>query len=309
MSDTITEPPSYSEIIGQRDAIERLKAFSDFHLKNGSVPGHVLVTGEQGMGRTTLARVFSNELGVHYQPVNSSNLDIIGDFTAIITNLQAGQVLLLRELNRLKRNLMALLIEVLRTQKLEIHIGVGARARTHVFEVQPFTLLGPATRKSECSADLLNCFSLVLELQPYSNIALAQIAERIAAKGNLEIDSESARLIAINSEGRPHQLELLVQRVAKAVRKQRITAQDTAEALSAFGMSIREWTAADSEASTFDLSGADFERLISALLAGMEFRARVTKASGDGGIDIMAVLDKPIIGGKYLFQCKMLAPI
>jgi len=308
MSDTITEPPSYSEIIGQRDAIERLKAFSDFHLKNGSVPGHVLVTGEQGMGRTTLARVFSNELGVHYQPVNSSNLDIIGDFTAIITNLQAGQVLLLRELNRLKRNLMALLIEVLRTQKLEIHIGVGARARTHVFEVQPFTLLGPATRKSECSADLLNCFSLVLELRPYSNIALAQIAERIAAKGNLEIDSESARLIAINSEGRPHQLELLVQRVAKAVRKQRITAQDTAEALSAFGMSIREWTAADSEASTFDLSGADFERLISALLAGMEFRAQVTKASGDGGIDIMAVLDKPIIGGKYLFQCKRYAP-
>jgi Holliday junction resolvasome RuvABC ATP-dependent DNA helicase subunit len=308
MSDTITEPPSYSEIIGQRDAVERLKAFSDFHLKNGSVPGHAIITGEQGMGRTTLARVFSNELGVHYQPVDSSNLALKGDLTAIITNLQAGQVLLLREIDRLKRNLMALLIEVLRTQKLEIHIGVGASARTHVLEVRPFTLIATATRRSECSADLLNCFSLVLELRPYSNVALAQIAERIAAKGNLEIDSESARLIAINSEGRPHQLERLVERVAKAVRKQRITAQDTAEALSAFGMSTRAWTAADREAGTFDLSGADFERLISSLLARMEFRAQMTKASGDGGIDIVAVLDKPIIGGKYLFQCKRYAP-
>ena len=300
----MTEPSSYSEVIGQSDAIERLKAFSDFHLKNGSTPGHVLVTGEEGMGKTTLARVLSHELGAFCQPVDSSNLAIKGDLTAIITNLQAGQVLLLSEINRLKRDLMGLLIQGLRTQKLEIRIG----ARTHVIDVAPFTLIGTATRKSECSADLLNRFSLVLELRPYSNAALVQIAERIAAKASLEIDSESARLIAINSEGRPHQLELLIERLAKAIRKQRITAPDTAEALSAFGMSVRQRTTADGEVGTAELSGVEFEELISTLLGRMEFRAEMTKTSGDGGIDIVAILDKPIVGGKYLFQCKRYRP-
>jgi Holliday junction resolvasome RuvABC ATP-dependent DNA helicase subunit len=307
MSDTITEPSFYSEVIGQSDAIDRLKAFSDFHLKNSSVPGHVLLIGEQGMGRTTLARVFSNELGVFYQPVNASDLDMLGDFSAIITNLQVDQVLLLRETNRVKRNIMELLIGVLRRQTLEIRIGQGASARTHFIDVKPFTLIGTTTRRSECSAELLNCFSLVLELRPYSNVALVEIAERIAAKAGLEIDSESAQLIAVNSEGRPHQLELLIDRLAKAIRKQRITAKDTAEALSAFGMSVRQGTTADEEVGTA-LSGVEFEDLISTLLGRMEFRTQMTKASGDGGIDIVAILDKPIIGGKYLFQCKRYAP-
>jgi restriction endonuclease Mrr len=115
-------------------------------------------------------------------------------------------------------------------------------------------------------------------------------------------------VIAVNSEGRPQQLELLMERVVKAVRKQQITALDTANALSAFGMSTRALTAADNEANNLDLSGVDFDRLISALLARMEFRTQMTKASGEGGIDIVAVLDKPIIGGKYLFQCKRYAP-
>jgi Holliday junction resolvasome RuvABC ATP-dependent DNA helicase subunit len=308
MSETMTEPSSYSEVIGQSEAIERLKAFSDFHLKNSSVPGHVLLIGEQGMGRTTLARVLSNELGICRQIVNASDLVIVGDFGAIITNLQAGQVLLLREINRVKRNILELLIGVLRKQTLEIRIGQGPGARTHFIDIKPFTLIGTTTRRSECTAELLNCFSLALELRPYSNVALVQIAERIAAKAGLEIDSESARLIAVNSEGRPQQLELLMERVVKAVRKQQITALDTANALSAFGMSTRALTAADNEANNLDLSGADFERLISALLARMEFRTQMTKASGDGGIDIVAVLDKPIIGGKYLFQCKRYAP-
>jgi restriction endonuclease Mrr len=115
-------------------------------------------------------------------------------------------------------------------------------------------------------------------------------------------------VIAVNSEGRPQQLELLMERVVKAVRKQQITALDTANALSAFGMRTRALTAADNEANNLDLSDVDFDRLISALLARMEFRTQMTKASGEGGIDIVAVLDKPIIGGKYLFQCKRYAP-
>jgi hypothetical protein len=154
----------------------------------------------------------------------------------------------------------------------------------------------------------LSGFSLALELQPYTKVSLAEIAERIAARAGLEIDAESARLLAINSEGRPHQLELLIQRLAKAIRKQRITSKDTAEALSAFGMSVRRGKIPDGELGLAELSGTEFEELISTLLARMEFLAEMTKASGDGGIDIVATLDKPIVGGRYLFQCKRYAP-
>jgi Holliday junction resolvasome RuvABC ATP-dependent DNA helicase subunit len=251
----------YAEIVGQPDVVSRLKTFSGFHLKNSSAPGHVLVIGEEGTGRTTIARTLAHELKLTYQEIDSSKLQIIGDFTSLITNVRSNEVLIVQEIHRLKRNLLELLIGVLRTQKLEIHIGVGTTARRHVLDVAPFTLIGSVTRKSDCSPDLLSCFSLVLQLQPYSSVALAQIAEQIATNANLEIDSESARLIAINSGGRPHHVELLIQRVAKAVRKQRITADDTLQALSAFGMSVRTNTTNHDEPQVADMSGVEFEKL------------------------------------------------
>jgi Holliday junction resolvasome RuvABC ATP-dependent DNA helicase subunit len=306
--EVIAGPRRYAEIVGQPDAVSRLKAFSDFHLKNGSAPGHVLVIGEEGTGRTTIARTLVHELGLSFQEIDSSTLQILGDLTVLITNARSDWVQIYREIHRLKRNLLEMLIDVLRTQKLEFHIGKGASARRWFVDVVPFPLIGTVTRRSDCSSDLLSCFSLVLQLQPYSNDALAQIAEQVAAHANFEIDSESARLIAINSSGRPHQVELLIQRVAKAVRKQRITADDTIQALSAFGMNVRTSTTSDNEPLTADMSGVEFERIITALLTRMEFRAELTKATGDGGIDIVAILDKPILGGKYLFQCKRYAP-
>src|SRR5208283_4791383 len=106
---------------------------------------------------------------------------------------------------RLRRNLQDLLLSALRDYKLDIIIGQGPSARTHTIEIRPFTLIGTATRKSDCSPDLLGCFSLVLTLQPYSLEALERITERIAAQANVEIESEATRLIATNSGRTPHQ--------------------------------------------------------------------------------------------------------
>ena len=304
----IASPQHYSDIVGQDDLVSRLKAFSDFHLRNRSAPGHVLILGEEGTGKVTIASAFAHELGFAHQEIAASKLEIIGDLTAVITNVRGKEVLILREVNRLKRTLQERLTEALRTQKLAITIGIGAAARTHTLDVPTFTLIATATKKSDCSSDLLNCFSLVLSLQPYSKDALAQIAELIAARANIQIDSESSSLIGINSGGRPHQIELLIQRVARAVNKQRITADDTLQALSAFGMSVRASASSDNGLEITNVSGVEFERLVTALLARMGFRAEMTKAYGDGGIDIVAVLDKPIIGGKYVFQCKRYEP-
>jgi HJR/Mrr/RecB family endonuclease len=175
-------------------------------------------------------------------------------------------------------------------------------------DIKPFTLIGTAPKKSECSEELLSCFSFVLPLQPYSAEALEKIAVRIAALGNLELDSDTRRLIAANSGCRPYQIEVLMQRVARAVKKQKITAEDALQAFAAFGIRVRTDAHIADPASLELMSGVEFERLVTTLLTRMEFRAEMTKATGDGGVDIVAVLDKPILGGKYLFQCKRYAP-
>jgi Holliday junction resolvasome RuvABC ATP-dependent DNA helicase subunit len=305
----MTRPPTrYEDIIGQEESVARLRAFADFYSKNDSVPGHILALADKGMGKRTIAVALANDLGSALKEVNASQLQIQSDLTTILTNLRNREVLLVRDVHKLTPALQAVLLETLKTYKLTIKIGKGSSTRLHEMDIQPFTLVGTAQKKSECSDELLSCFSLVLPLQPYSREALELIAQRIAALGNLGIDLDAARLIAANSGSRPRQVEVLMQRVARAVMKQRITTEDALHAFAAFGIRLH------TDVQTGDLeglelmSGVEFERLVTALLARMEFRAEMTQATGDGGIDIVAVLDKPIVGGKYLFQCKRYAP-
>jgi Holliday junction resolvasome RuvABC ATP-dependent DNA helicase subunit len=305
----MTHPTTrYADIIGQEDSVARLSAFSEFYRKNSSTPEHILVVAEDGMGKRTIAIALANELAVPWQEIDASHLQVKGDFTAILTNIRQSQLLIINEVHRLKRPFQEMLLGVMKTQKLTISIGLGAAARLHTMDIEPFTVVGTAPKKSECSEELLSCFSLVLPLQTYSSETLEKIAERIAASGNVEIDQDARRLIAANSGCRPHQVEVLIQRVARAAKKQRITAEDTLQALSAFGMRLHADTQTENLTGLEVMSGVEFERLITALLVRMEFRAEMTKATGDGGIDIVAVLDKPILGGKYLFQCKRYAP-
>jgi len=300
--------PKFEDIVGQPDCVDRLRAFVDFYRMNGSRPEHMLIVGDEGMGKQTIATAVSNEIGVASQGADAAQLEIKGDLTATLTNLREGEVLIVREVCRLRRNIQDLLLRGLRTPRLEITIGQGSRARRHVIEIKPFTLIGTATKKSDCSPDLLSCFSLVLSLQPYSLEALEQIAERIAAQANLEIESEVGGLIAVNSGGCPQKVEVLIYRLAKILKKRQITAKDALQAFAAFGMNVHKGALTGSPVNLDQMSGVDFERLVTALLARMGFRAEMTKATGDGGIDIVAVLDMPITGGKYLFQCKRYAP-
>jgi Holliday junction resolvasome RuvABC ATP-dependent DNA helicase subunit len=304
----MNSPPKYTDIVGQPDCIARLRTFVDFYRKNGSTPEHILIVGDEGTGKRTIAAVVPNELGVPWQETDAPQLELKGDLSAILTNLRENQVLIIREISRLRRNVQDLLLQAARAQRLEIIIGQGPSARPHVIEVRRFTLIGTTAKKSDCSADLLRCFSLVLSLQPYSLEALREIALRIAAEANLEIDSVARRLIAVNSGGSPHQVEVLIQRVARAVKKQQITAEDATQAFAAFGMNVHPNGQTANPENLEHMSGVDFERLVVALLARMDFRAEMTKATGDGGIDIVAILDRPITGGRYLFQCKRYAP-
>ena len=293
----------FSDLVGQTGAVSRLRDYSAFYAKTGATPGHILVTGEDGLGKATFAKAFANERGVPWQESEAAELAIVGDVTALLTNLRQDQVLILNHAQMLRKMHLAGFVEAMSSGKRCITIGMGPAARTHVMDLKPFTLIAACPKKIDCPVDLLPEFSLVLELQPYSVSELAQIATRIAARKHLELQDDAAQFLVRHCERNPRYIEATLARVARAVNKTKISEDDVREVFALFGTHIREDGSASPD-EMGEMSGQTFERLICRLLDAMEFRTELTKVSGDGGIDIIAVLDKPIIGGKYLFQCK-----
>ncbi len=292
-----------ANIVGQEEVLARLKSFGDLYSPGGGVIEHILLLGDEGMGKRTIADAFAGEYSLLLH--QSEDFEKRSDLTAVLTNLRERQAVMLTNIHRLRPTVLKLLCEAARERKIGIIIGHGHSARKHVLELRPFTLIGTAPRKSDCSQELLGLFPLSVTLQPYSQLQLIRIAHLIATRMSIAIDEETAALIAKNCQGRPRQLELLLQQLARAIEKQLIVEEDALKALSAFGLIVRVSEAAiHPPPAILELSGIDFERLIVVLLSRMGFRAEMTKTTGDGGIDVVAFLDRAIIGGKYLFQCK-----
>jgi Holliday junction resolvasome RuvABC ATP-dependent DNA helicase subunit len=297
----------FSDLVGQASAVSRLKDYGAFYAKTGATPGHVLITGEDGLGKANFAKAFANERGVLWKEAEAAELAIVGDVTALLTNLRENQLLMLNRVQTLRKVPLARFVEAMSSGKLSITIGLGPAARNHIMDLPSFTLVATCPKKSDCPVDLLPEFSLVLELQPYSISELALIATRIGAKRNLELQDDAAQFLVRHCERNPRYIEATLARVAKAVNKTTIYEEDVRQVFALLGTRVRE-ESSGSPNEMAEMSGQDFERLICRLLDAMAFRTELTKVSGDGGIDIIAVLDKPIIGGKYLFQCKRYAP-
>ncbi len=132
-------PQRLAEFIGQKRVKENLAVAIEAARSRGEAMDHVLLYGPPGLGKTTLANIIANELGVHFQPTAAPLLQIKGDLTAIITNMQDKQVLFIDEIHRLQPVLEELLYSALEDYKLDIIIGQGPSARTHTLEVKPFT--------------------------------------------------------------------------------------------------------------------------------------------------------------------------
>src|SRR5579863_8182453 len=161
-------PQRLAEFIGQKSIKENLAVAIQAARSRGEAMDHVLLYGPPGLGKTTLANIIANELGVHFQPTAAPLLQIKGDLTAIITNLQDKQVLFIDEIHRLQPVLEELLYSALEDYKLDIIIGQGPSARTHTMQVRPFTFVGATTRAGLISAPLRSRFGIVLRLEFYS---------------------------------------------------------------------------------------------------------------------------------------------
>ena len=206
-------PQRLAEFIGQPKVKENLAVAIEAARSRGEALDHVLLYGPPGLGKTTLATIIANELGVAFQQTSGPTLQIKGDLTAVLTNLREKQVFFIDEVHRLQPALEEILYSALEDYKLDILIGQGPAARTHTMDVKPFTFVGATTRAGLLSAPLRSRFGIVLRLEFYSHQDLLIIVERSAEILGVEINREGALEIASRSRGTPRIANRLLRRV------------------------------------------------------------------------------------------------
>jgi Holliday junction resolvasome RuvABC ATP-dependent DNA helicase subunit len=305
----LSEVRGFSELIGQVECIRRLKAFGDLYASTNGLPEHILITGADGMGKATIARAFAKTYSIGLREHPTKELEKLGDLTAVITSTDSNEALVITDLQDLRRNLVDVLCSALQRFRVDLRIGAGNLARIHPYETSHFTCIATASRLADVLPDLPKCFSLVVSLQPYSPSELESIAMEVAKRLGLNLSKGVAHLVASVAQGNPGTVEQLVRRLSR-LGSAELTEKEATEALSAFGLNPRAVTIGGAAVNVGDLAkltGVEFERVITALLRRMGFDAEMTRTTGDGGIDIVAHLEQPFVGGRYLIQCKRFA--
>jgi Holliday junction resolvasome RuvABC ATP-dependent DNA helicase subunit len=302
----LSEVSGFDELIGQRDCVERLKRFGELYSGKNQVPEHILLAGNEDMGTRMFARAFAKTFNAFLREVDAKDFTKIYDLTAILTSLEERESFLILNVQYLRKPMVEVLIEALEHFRINLIIGQGAGARLHPFILNRFTFLGTAPRLTDVPPDLLKCFNVSLTLQPYSNSELQSIAVSLAARDGLTLGDGVLPLLVSVSQRNPNSIEQLLRRFVR-LGKTTVTEEDAKETFAVFGLTTRPIDSTPDAGELDSLSGIEFEKLILSLLQRMGFRAEMTRTTGDGGIDIIANLDKSIIGGRYLIQCKRFA--
>lgn len=206
-------PRFLREFIGQKKVKDNLSVAIEAAKSRGEALDHVLLYGPPGLGKTTLATIIANEMGVGFSQTAGPAVQIKGDLTAILTNLDEKQVLFLDEVHRLQAALEEILYSALEDYKLDIIIGQGPSARTHTIDVKPFTFVAATTRAGLLSAPLRSRFGILLRLEFYSSDELKFVIERSAEILGVEIDAEGATELASRARGTPRIANRLLRRV------------------------------------------------------------------------------------------------
>jgi Holliday junction DNA helicase RuvB len=206
-------PTRLAEFIGQTKAKEQLAIALEAARTRGEALDHVLLFGPPGLGKTTLATIIANELDVGFQQTSGPALQVQGDMAAILTNLKARQVLFLDEIHRLQPVMEEKLYTALEDYQLDIMIGTGPSARTHVMRIDPFTFVAATTRPGLLSSPLRSRFGILLRLEFYTDDELRFVVERSAEVLGVPIDRDGAAEIAMRSRGTPRIANRLLRRV------------------------------------------------------------------------------------------------
>jgi len=206
-------PRLLREFIGQKKVKDNLAVAIEAARSRKEALDHVLLYGPPGLGKTTLATIIANEMGVAFQQTAGPAIQIKGDLTAILTNVVDKQVLFFDEVHRLQPALEEILYSALEDYKLDIIIGQGPSARTHTIEVKPFTFIAATTRAGLLSSPLRSRFGILLRLEFYTNEELKFIVERSAEILGIAIDDPGADELARRARGTPRIANRLLRRV------------------------------------------------------------------------------------------------
>lgn len=206
-------PKLLSEYIGQENVKERLKLAIQASKMRGEQLDHILLAGPPGLGKTTLAGIIANELNANIHITSGPILEKQGDLAAILTNLEAGDVLFIDEIHRMNRSVEEILYSAMEDYQIDIMIGKGPAARSIRVELQPFTLIGATTRSGLLTSPLRNRFGMIFEMSFYTEDELKLIITRAAEVMGSIITPEAALSIAKRSRGTPRIAIRLFKRV------------------------------------------------------------------------------------------------
>jgi Holliday junction DNA helicase RuvB len=302
--------PSLSTFVGQ-DAIKgNLRPRIEAAKRNAKPLPHLLLCGPSEIGKATLAKSIATEMEVkcssletwHFQQVSIFSLEKPGDLAAVLTNLNAGDILLIEEVESLTNAVLEVLIRALEDFQIDVLVGQGQAARLIKLPLKPFCLVATTSRPSQIDKRLRR-WLIAFDFAPYSKKEIAEIVCFQAEQQGFVIDYDSAMLLADYCNGSPGDARVLVKRLrdyARPSTASQVRPDAVREALASFGYLDKSLVSVDLIDRLQKMSGLQFEEFVAGLFRKQGYAVEITQGSGDHGIDLLMRKDQQVVA----VQCK-----